>query len=558
MQRQACARTPSRAARALLLCLLALFFAAAFVPQAHAAQEYAELSGKYESSTDASYASYKAGAYGAYQLSAGNAKAYAQGLQDKTGKYRTWGNALMAAYALDGSSCGYYFDAVWRYVAGGASATTGSAASDSTSNAKRIAKVEKKMKKLGYATLSNGNYIAKPSASKALQFQYDFCISTFYDSAVKYWEAAEDDFDADNYSVALQNVIFSTAIQHGASGSKKVFVQACERNGGFSEIAAEDLLITAIYDERSRTTTTAPYSSSIKITASALSATYLAYAKTYGLLGSYLVYFSKNSASVQVGVYLRLHVNEKADALEMLASSGACTHSKTTGGKVTSYYALTDKNHKERVSARKCASCGATLKAAHTRTVKNVFKRSGKSYKDVSGRSYTPHAAGSYKVTASMLNVRSQASTAGTVKTQLAKGRVVAVSKATMGSDGFWWGKVKVDSTTGWVQMQYLNMLGTGCTHSYSGGKCSYCGVSKAQATRMQRIKKAVSSTGSCTCTFTAAGKSYKNAYVVGKQAVKRYKKGATVTIVKVVKNVYNDYWGKTAAGTWVKLSKLK
>ena len=558
MNPQAVVRTMPRAFPALLACLAALLLAFAFVPQAHASQEYAELSGKYESNTDASYASYKAGAYGAYQLSTSNAKAYAQGLQGKSGKYKTWGNALMAAYALDGSSCGYYFDAVWRYVAGGASATTGSAASDSTSNATRIAKVEKKMAKLGYATLSNGNYIAKPSAAKALQFQYDFCISTFYEPAVALWEAAEADFDASAYSVALQNVIFSTAIQHGPSGSKKVFVQACERNGGFEEIAAEDLLITAIYDERSRTTTTAPSSSSIKITASALSATYLAYAKTYGLIGSYLVYFSKNSASVQVGVYVRLHVNEKADALELLASSGACTHSKTTGGKVTSYYALTDKNHKEKVSAKKCASCGATLKAAHSRTVANVFKRSGKSYKDVSGRSYTPHKAGWYKVTASTLNVRSKASTAGSIKAQLAKGKAVKVSKAKMGSDGFWWGKVQAGSTTGWVQMQYLSMLGTGCAHSFSGGKCTWCGVSKTVATRMAKVKSAVSSKGKRTCTFTAAAKSYKNAYAVGKQAVKSYKKGAKVTIVKVAKNVYNDWWGKTADGTWVKLSKLK
>ena len=558
MHSQAVARATSCALPVLLACLAALLLALALVPQAHASQPYAELSGKYESNTDAAYASYKAGAYGAYQLSAGNAKAYAQGLQGKSGKYRTWGNALIVAYVLDGSSCGYYFDAVWRYVAGGASATTGSAASDSTSNATRIAKVEKKMKKLGYATLSNGNYIAKPSASKALQFQYDFCISTFYEPAVALWEAAEADFDASAYSVALQNVIFSTAIQHGTSGSKKVFAQACERNGGFAEIAAEDLLITALYDERSRTTTTAPSSSSIKITASALSATYLAYANAYGLLGSYLVYFSKNSASVQVGVYVRLHVNEKADALALLASSGACTHSKTTGGKVTSYYALTDKNHKEKVSAKKCALCGATLKAAYSRTVANVFKRSGKSYKDASGRSYTPHAAGWYKVTASALNVRSKASTSGSIKTRLAKGRAVKVRKAKMGSDGFWWGKVKVGGKTGWVQMQYLRMLGTGCAHSFSGGKCTWCGVSKKAATRMQRIKKAVSGKGKRTCTFTAAAKSYKNAYAVGKQTVKSYKKGAKVTIVKVVRNVYNDYWGKTAGGTWVKLSKLK
>lgn len=552
------ARIASLVFSAVTAALLCVLFCLALPPQAIADQPYAELSGKYESNQDPAYADHSSGVYGAYQLSTVNARAYAKDLQKKSSSYSSWGDALMTAYTLDGSECGYYFDAVWRYIAGGASDETGSATSDSKSNAKRISKVKSKMKSLGYSKLKNGSYIATPKEAKALQFQYDYCIDAFYDPAVSYWEQSVSAFDASDYSTALQNVIFSTAIQHGASGSKTVFVNACERNGGFSKIKTEKKLITAIYDERSRTTTSAPSSSSIKIKKSSLSSTYLAYANKYSLLGKYLVYFSRNSANVQVSVYVRLHVNEKADAVSMIGSSSSCSHSKTTGGKVVARYAATDKNHKEKISAVKCASCGKTLKSSRVRTKANTFKRSGKSYKTSFGRSYTPHGKGRYKVKASTLNVRAKATVKSSVRTTVKKGEKVKVLSSKMGKDGYWWGKVKLGKRKGWVRMEYLSTLGTASAHVWSKGKCSSCGVTKKSLKRMEKVRSAVGSKGSRTCTLLEKAKGYENAYKVRSEAERSLSKGSEVTVVKVVKNVNNDWWAKTSRGDYILLEKLK
>lgn len=304
---------------ALVLAVCTLLVSA---PAAHAtAQAYAQLSGKYESSCDASYASHTAGAWGAYQFTSTSVRAHAEWLSDRPGEWGSWGDALEAALALDGGSCGWYFDATWRYISGGADATTGSAASDTMTNAKRMAKVRKKMKKLGFPVLSNGTRIATPNAKKALVFQYRYCLKAYYRPAVAAWRAVKGAFDINSYTVALRNVVFSTAIQHGVSGSAGIFSEACERNGGFRKIKKERKLIKAVYDERSRITKKAPQSTSVKIKRSSLSGTYLTWAKTYGLIGKYLAHFSKCSANVQVGVYVRLYKNEKADALAMYADA---------------------------------------------------------------------------------------------------------------------------------------------------------------------------------------------------------------------------------------------
>ena len=553
------ARIPALAATAFIVCILLFAAALAAPPAAHAAsQPYAQLSGKYESSENPSYASHTAGAWGAYQFTSSNAVAYATWLQSSSSARSSWGDALLAARTLDGGSCGWYFDATWRYIAGGASSSAGSASSDSKSNAARIKKVEQKMKSLGCAKLSNGSRIASPSRSGSLSLQYRYCIKVFYNPAVSAWESSVSAFDADSYTVALQNVIFSTAIQHGVSGSAGVFETACSRAGGFSKISSERKLIIAIYNERSRTVKKAPYSNSVKIRKSSLSQTTLAKAKKYGLIGKYLARFSRCSASTQVGVYVRLRVNEKADALSMLASATSCSHSKTTGGKTLSYYALTDKNHKERISAVVCKSCGSTVRAAHSKTVANVYRRSGAAWKDVSGKAYTVHSKGAYKVTASTLNVRAGPSTSKSVRTTVSKGSTVRVSSSKMGSDGFWWGRVSASGASGWVQMRYLSMYGTASSHSFSNGKCSTCGVSRQTASNIRSVRAAVKKKGSRQCTLVKSARTYANAYTVSSQAVSTLKKGAKVRIVKVVRNAYNDWWGKTAAGTYISLSALR
>lgn len=554
---------------AFLMTAAALLAVLAITPQAHAAQEYAQLAGKYESNNNPSYANYAAsgagsvvGEYGAYQFQKGNAYKYAQWLQTKASKkYKSWGNALVAAYKKDGSKCGYYFDATWRYLAGNASTTQGSAVSDTKTNAWRIKKVKAKMKKLGYAKQSNGDYIYMPAKTstawnKALNYQYKFSLTVYYNPAVKLWESAVPAFDVDDYSVALRNVLYSTSIQHGAGGSKSIFVQAVRSADGFANIADEEKLIVAIYNERARATKDKPSDSAIKIKKANLTTTNYKRAKKYGLTGKYLAHFYSNSANVQVSVFVRLYVNEKADALALYDQ--ICKHSKTTGGKIIASYASTDTTHKEKVSAKVCKTCGATVKKAYTRTVKTTYKRSGKKYVNAAGRTYVVHFKGYYKVKATTLNVRSKASSKGALKTTLSKGKVVRVTSVKTGSDGYWWGKLKASGKTGWVQMQYLSSLGTASKHSYSGGKCKYCGISKATAKRISKIVTAVKKKGKRSCTFVKQAKVYKNAYAVSKEAVKTCEKGAKLTVIKVVKNVYNDYWALTSSGSYIDLSCLK
>jgi len=99
---------------------------------------------------------------------------------------------------------------------------------------------------------------------------------------------ADDSVDVNTRSFAVQNVIWSTAVQHGGATSivhRAIATLACE----CSDPTYDKQLICAIYAERGRK-------------------------KPDGNLA----YFSKSSPSVQAGVAKRF-VNEQQDALAMLA-----------------------------------------------------------------------------------------------------------------------------------------------------------------------------------------------------------------------------------------------
>ena len=118
-------------------------------------------------------------------------------------------------------------------------------------------------------------------------------------------------FKADNYTVALKNVIWSRAVQQGVNSD--VIFKAIENLGGF-KYQAEDVLIKAIYAQSSLLVDTPPYADSVKIEESS-AIRYGVDSKT--VTGKYLYYYSRNSSDIQVSVYRRLAISELNDALKM-------------------------------------------------------------------------------------------------------------------------------------------------------------------------------------------------------------------------------------------------
>ncbi|MGN0072976.1 MAG: InlB B-repeat-containing protein [Coriobacteriales bacterium] len=293
----------------LCVCMLAL------PATAHAARTYGQLCEKYESNGNP-YAlddsdPYGGNVFGAYQMSSGNAVKYARQLCTKYEKsnptYAEYGEQLLKAYEKDGNKCSSNFCKAWKSV-------------------------------------------FPDQKSAYYQTQYNYVKSAYYSPAKKLWEKAVPGFDADSteYSHAIRNVIFSTAVQHGVgsattqsdgsstySGSVKMFVNAINSLGGYSSELTEEEIIAAVYAERSKLTTVsekkkqlkaAGYSDSeiksmsfYKIKDSDIP-TYLKNALTKKLVGKCLSYFYSNPGVVQVGVYNRLGINEPAAAQALLES----------------------------------------------------------------------------------------------------------------------------------------------------------------------------------------------------------------------------------------------
>ena len=129
--------------------------------------------------------------------------------------------------------------------------------------------------------------IAKNEPDAFQKCQHDFIKKTHYDLLVAKI-ISEDGLDVNTRSHALQDVVWSTAVQHGGKNSivhkALARVKVAKSDPGFDE-----QVIRAIYAERGKT-------------------------KADGTL----VYFSKNSPNVQKGVANRFK-SELKDALAMLA-----------------------------------------------------------------------------------------------------------------------------------------------------------------------------------------------------------------------------------------------
>ncbi len=516
-----------------------------FISPSAQASDYGKLSRKYETGGDPAVAD-PAWGYGAYQMLQDTAYNYAVWLSQRSGNDQAYGRALVKAYELDGKKTGKkYFNATYIAIAGGSLTSTQS---------KYYAKVAATYKTAYKSTVPAG------SKTRALKLQYKYAIKVYYKPAITYWKQVAPGFKTASYTAALRNVLFSCAIANGPYGSAyNILKPALASIGGWKVGISENKLINAIYDEWSRALTwTSSFQKSMKDAGKAayqITAT-TSGASTYGLVGKYLKHYYSSAAAIQVSIYRRVSLNERADALALLAKyqASACRHTSTSGGKVLKYYAITDKSHREKVSAKKCLSCGKTLTKKHTRTVKNKYVQSGVSYKDRSGHKYTVHSNKSYYRTKDLLNLRSKASTKGKVKGTIPSKKIVYISKVKMGKDGFWWGKTKTSGATGWVQMRYLSKMGDAKSHAHGKkGKCKHCKLTRKQVKKLSKYVKAIKKK-SQTYKTTKAVTVYKSACSTTKYKLRSYEKGKKLKVTKVVVNRYGDYWGRLANGGYVKL----
>ena len=266
----------------ILCCCILLGLAAAVVlPRATASvaddleeSMLGELSAKYESNGNPGAIATVSGdpggkSYGLYMFSsaADTPKAFFQWCQASSNAYyQGIGNALSEAYYYGTPGYGPLFDQAWRDLAADNSAGFGRA-------------------------------------------QRDYVRADFYDKYVAAISSKVSGFSVSNYSIALRNVLWSRAIQHGVGGAVNVFTRAMDSLGGFTN-QPESTLINAIYAESGRLTDTG----SIKMTGPS--------ARRYGVEGKSLAYYSSCSSDVQLGVYIRLRINEPANAQAMLAEYG--------------------------------------------------------------------------------------------------------------------------------------------------------------------------------------------------------------------------------------------
>jgi len=233
-----------------------------------------KLSAQYESNGQPGLIAETAGdpggkSYGLYMFAsnAGTPKAFFEWCQESSNAYyRGIGNTLSEAYYYISPGYGSGFDAAWTK-------------------------------------------LADENADGFGRCQRDFVRSQFYDLTLAALAEKVPSFDASNYSIALRNVIWSRSIQHGAYSAATVCQRAFDAIGGFSN-QPESELINAIYAESGRLTTDA----STTMTG--------AQARSYGVEGYALAYYTGCSADVQLGVYIRLRVNEPAKAQVMLAEYG--------------------------------------------------------------------------------------------------------------------------------------------------------------------------------------------------------------------------------------------
>ena len=264
----------------LCLCILAtlvpgmlLLFASATAADEQEEALLGTLSAAYESSGPGVISSGAGDAggksYGSYQFASAFdiPKAFFEWCQKSSNiLYRSFGDTLSTAYTKDKSKYGTNFDAAWKK-------------------------------------------LAKDNPSGFEQAQRNYVRLKYYDPIVTKAEANISGFKVKNYSIALRNVMWSRAVQHGSGGALEVMQDAFAALGGFAN-QPESELIDAIYAESG---------SVIDNGKTKMSG---ATAERYGVSGKTMAWYGGCSGDVQLGVYIRLRVNEPADAQAMLAKYG--------------------------------------------------------------------------------------------------------------------------------------------------------------------------------------------------------------------------------------------
>ena len=211
--------------------------------------------------------------YGLYMFAsnAGTPLAFVKWCQSSDNNvYRDFGDALYKAYSEPSPGYGINFDDTWRRVNSTNSAAFG-------------------------------------------QAQYDYTMAKFYTPLVSAIEGSVGGFKISNYSVALKNVFWSRAVQHGVDGASSLIQRAFAALGGFAN-QPENQLIQAIYNESGRLVTPEELRSENGRTGETMSGKD---ANKYGITGKIMRYYYGCSGDVQFGVYSRLRVREVADALVM-------------------------------------------------------------------------------------------------------------------------------------------------------------------------------------------------------------------------------------------------
>ncbi len=159
----------------------------------------------------------------------------------------------------------------------------------------------------GYGDTFNKEWkaVAAEKGDYFLKLQRAYVRTKYYNPAASALRSMG--FEVNNYTIALKNVVWSRALQHGVSGAMTVFGRAFEKIGGFTG-HSEDKLIEAIYGESG---ITGDYEGEKMYNDSSW------IVRDYGLDGKTMRYFGGCSSEVQAGVWLRLNVNEKNEALRM-------------------------------------------------------------------------------------------------------------------------------------------------------------------------------------------------------------------------------------------------
>lgn len=138
------------------------------------------------------------------------------------------------------------------------------------------------------------------SAGAGKEVQHQFGVNQYFVPAANTLRRRSG-FDITTRSKTLQDVLWSSAIQHGPSGGPNVFIRAIERTG--SSNPTDDALIRAVYDERGA--------------------------------NNGMKYFSGSNENVRQGVLNRFR-NERADALASLQQEQAATSAPPTATSGTS------------------------------------------------------------------------------------------------------------------------------------------------------------------------------------------------------------------------------